>query len=253
MKTDPIYLFPGPYPTATDYFNAFNAVFAEHVPDKHLAILRGHLYAPNRTATWLQLGEKVGWSAKIVNTQYGTFAGRIAKNLGFSEKPGGCWLNVLAGYPYDRAIINGHHAFVLLPPVVKALKRLFPRTDADDSIQAIPEEILTPERFKEGATRQISVNAYERSPAARQSCIDHYGYDCAVCDRSMADLYGKVAESVIHVHHLKDLATIGGEYEVDPIADLRPVCPNCHAVLHTDSPAMSISKLRKILEKRKSK
>lgn len=117
----------------------------------------------------------------------------------------------------------------------------------------IPEEILTPERFKEGATHKVSLNAYERSPAARQACIDHYGYDCAVCERSMADLYGKVAEGVIHVHHLKDLATIGEEYQVDPIDDLRPVCPNCHAVLHTDIPAMSISDLRKILAQRKRK
>jgi len=69
----------------------------------------------------------------------------------------------------------------------------------------------------------------------------------------MADLYGKVAEGVIHVHHLKDLATIGEEYQVDPIDDLRPVCPNCHAVLHTDIPAMSISDLRKILAQRKRK
>lgn len=120
-------------------------------------------------------------------------------------------------------------------------------------LNSIPEEILMPEHFKEGAVHQISVNAYERSAAARQACIDHYGYGCAVCDHSMADLYGEIGEGVIHVHHLKDLATIGDEYEVDPIDDLRPVCPNCHAVLHTDTPAMSISMLREILAKRKRK
>ena len=55
------------------------------------------------------------------------------------------------------------------------------------------------------------------------------------------------------VGHLTELATIGEEYEVDPIADLRPVCPNCHAVLHSRSPALSISKLRKLLAKRRGK
>lgn len=117
----------------------------------------------------------------------------------------------------------------------------------------IPEEVSTPEKFSEGASRLIHVNAYERNPAARQACIDHYGSRCAVCEHSMADLYGKVAEGIIHVHHLTELATIGEKYEVDPIADLRPVCPNCHAVLHSRSPALSISKLRKLLAKRQGK
>ena len=122
------------------------------------------------------------------------------------------------------------------------------------NITPIPEEISAPERFKEGASHTISVNAYERSPAARQACIDHYGYKCAVCGYSMADLFGKIAEGIIHVHHLKDLASIGEEYKVDPVADLRPVCPNCHAVLHTESPALSIEKLQKSVAKhRKTK
>jgi 5-methylcytosine-specific restriction enzyme A len=47
---------------------------------------------------------------------------------------------------------------------------------------------------------------------------------------------------------MRDLASIGHEYEVDPIADLRPVCPNCHAMLPTTTPAMSIASLKAIIE-----
>ncbi len=36
----------------------------------------------------------------------------------------------------------------------------------------------------------------------------------------------------IHVHHLKPQSSRGGEYEIDPVLDLVPVCPNCHAVMH---------------------
>jgi 5-methylcytosine-specific restriction protein A len=67
----------------------------------------------------------------------------------------------------------------------------------------------------------------------------------------MAELYGKLGDGVIHVHHLRELASLGEEYEVDPIKDLRPVCPNCHAILHNSSPAMTIEKLRKALAGRK--
>jgi 5-methylcytosine-specific restriction protein A len=55
--------------------------------------------------------------------------------------------------------------------------------------------------------------------------------------------YGEVAKGFIHVHHLRPLSEIGEEYEVDPIADLRPVCPNCHAVLHLRVPAYSIEEV----------
>ena len=95
------------------------------------------------------------------------------------------------------------------------------------------EEVLGPETFSEGATELISVNRYERDPDARKSCLRHYGYVCAVCDKSMEQEYGKLARKVIHVHHLKPLGEIGEAYIIDAIADLRPVCPNCHAVIHS--------------------
>lgn len=41
------------------------------------------------------------------------------------------------------------------------------------------------------------------------------------------DMYGDIGKDFIHVHHL----LIGEEYVVDHIKDLRPVCPNCHAML----------------------
>ena len=51
----------------------------------------------------------------------------------------------------------------------------------------------------------------------------------------------------IHVHHLRPLAAQGTEYELDPIEDLRPACPNCHAMLHARPDALSIEELRALL------
>jgi len=116
------------------------------------------------------------------------------------------------------------------------------------SIDRLPNEVVAPARYIEGAVRTVSVNAYERSPAARQACINHWGLNCAVCGFSFAAVYGDLGDGFIHVHHLRDLASIGEEYQVDPIADLRPVCPNCHAMLHRETPAMSIETLKDILK-----
>tara|TARA_B100000809_G_scaffold160137_1_gene157512 strand:+ start:297 stop:1193 length:897 start_codon:yes stop_codon:yes gene_type:complete len=102
-----------------------------------------------------------------------------------------------------------------------------------------PEEIVDTRKYFEGATKTRSVNAYERSTAARNKCLAHHGFDCAVCEFNFEDRFGSIGEGFIHVHHLNSLSEIDGEYEVDPIEDLRPVCPNCHAMLHKRDPVGS--------------
>lgn len=116
-----------------------------------------------------------------------------------------------------------------------------------DSAFDSPEELDESTGLVEGATRQVTVNAYERSAAARAACITHFGWACSVCNFDFAEAYGTIGERFIHVHHLRDLASIGHEYAVDPIADLRPVCPNCHAMLHTTKPAMNVEQLQEIM------
>jgi|HubBroStandDraft_2_1064218.scaffolds.fasta_scaffold03399_9 predicted HNH restriction endonuclease len=102
-------------------------------------------------------------------------------------------------------------------------------------------------KFVEGATRQVTVNAYEREPKARQHCIAKYGSDCIICGFSFAETYGESFRGFIHVHHLRQLSQIGKEYFVDPIKDLRPVCPNCHAVLHHGNQTYSIEDVKEFL------
>ncbi len=93
-----------------------------------------------------------------------------------------------------------------------------------------PQEVPGAGTYPEGATRRITVNAYERSRQAAERCVDHHGHACDVCGFDFGRTYGDAGEGFIHVHHLKPLSEIRGEYRVDPIRDLRPVCPNCHAM-----------------------
>lgn len=88
------------------------------------------------------------------------------------------------------------------------------------------------------------MNAYERDRAARQACISHYALACVVCDLRFEERYGAVGASFIHVHHVVPLSELGPDYKLDPVRDLRPVCPNCHAMLHRQRPPHSIEALR---------
>ena len=112
-----------------------------------------------------------------------------------------------------------------------------------------PDEVRSSQFFYEGSVRQVSVNTYERNSTARAKCIAHHGTSCVVCDFNFETTYGEVGEGFIHVHHLRPLREIGEEYKVDPIADLRPVCPNCHAIIHRRNPPYTIEEIQKIVNR----
>jgi 5-methylcytosine-specific restriction enzyme A len=110
-----------------------------------------------------------------------------------------------------------------------------------------PEEVPVTATHTEGSVRQVLVNAYERSSTARAACLARYGYSCSVCGFDFEKTYGTIGRDFIHVHHLKEISSIGQKYHVDPVKDLRPVCPNCHAMLHRRTPAYSIDQLKQAI------
>jgi predicted HNH restriction endonuclease len=108
------------------------------------------------------------------------------------------------------------------------------KPSAPSAVVVFPDELEEEEAkgLPEGAVFKRLVNAYERNPLARQKCLKKYGTNCYVCGFSFVAIYGEAMNGFIHVHHLRQLSEVGKDYKVDPIADLRPVCPNCHAVIH---------------------
>lgn len=116
----------------------------------------------------------------------------------------------------------------------------------------LPEEVADGEMYYEGATKQIKVNSYERNPKAREECISFYGPSCCVCNFDFGSSYGDTAKGFIHVHHLRPLAEIGEEYELDPVRDMRPICPNCHAMIHMKVPAHTIKEMKRLVRKAKT-
>jgi predicted restriction endonuclease len=110
-----------------------------------------------------------------------------------------------------------------------------------------PDDIESTEKFIEGKSKKVLVNVFERNTVARSLCIEHYGFKCQVCEFDFEKRFGEIGRNFIHVHHIVDISTIGSEYELDPILDLIPVCPNCHSMLHKKKPAYKIEELKSII------
>ena len=173
-----------------------------------------------------------------INTLYGRLSSSIGEELNF--RPAGVKLNVLVTLEY----VHGEWHWTMRPEVARALEHLY----WVDTLPLLPEEVEDTAVLKEGAVLRISVNAYGRNAEARRRCIEHYGTSCCICGFDFGQVYGKVVEGLIHVHHLRPLSEIGEEYQVDYKKDLRPICANCHAVVHRRVPAYSIEEVGAFLK-----
>lgn len=177
------------------------------------------------------------------NLHYGTLGRLVGELLGWHPETA---LYVLV--EFDKP--HREWWWIMRPQVAEAIEEV---GWVDGSWSFIPEEVVLSDDLHEGAVRKISINAFERNTAARDRCILHYGCACAACGSLMADLYGEVAQGHIHVHHLLPLSEVGREYKVDPVHDLRPVCPNCHAVVHLKEPPYTIEEVKAFLKAKRSR
>ena len=108
--------------------------------------------------------------------------------------------------------------------------------DADDDM-TLPE----------GTVRQTSVTRYERNRAARSLCIEHHGVSCTVCDFNFERVYGEVGQGFIEVHHLTPISQTKAAHYINLIRNMRPICPNCHAMIHRKNPPYAMREIKEMI------
>lgn len=104
---------------------------------------------------------------------------------------------------------------------------------------------------KEGKKISVLVNKFERDPKLRKVCINIYGYNCAVCGFNFEKIYGEIGKKFIHVHHKIPLYERGEDQITNPKTELIPICPNCHAMIHSSKDWLTVEELKIILNKSK--
>jgi putative restriction endonuclease len=231
-------------PATADYVRGLKAI-RSLVRDDHLRAFRAHYAAENRTVTAKQIAALAdidgGWP--VVNSLYGKLGHALCDELGINPelRPDSThrWWSVWSRGWNTRA----EFIWQMLPQVADALEQL----GWVQPEPLFPDEVPPGLPITEGAVRQVTVNAYERSHEAIRRCKSAHGTECVVCGFSFGAVYGASAEGFIHVHHLRPLSEVCGEYVLDPIEDLRPVCPNCHAMLHLGGRCRSIEEVRQLI------
>jgi 5-methylcytosine-specific restriction enzyme A len=137
---------------------------------------------------------------------------------------------------------SGHRVPEIDEPTVRAVWAEHTPSDENDPI------LPTPGTFPEEALTRVVMNRYERDPHARRLCLAHYGTSCAACGFSFEAAYGQGGEGFIHIHQLVPLSQLGPGYELDPIRDLIPLCPNCHYMAHRRQVPYTPSELRRMMK-----
>ena len=123
----------------------------------------------------------------------------------------------------------------------RAIRELWAESLPADGIDPV---LPVPGTLPQEALIRVCVNRHERNPHARRVCLAHHGTSCAACGFSFEAAYGPEGEGFIHVHHLVPAAQLGPGYELDPVGDLVPLCPNCHAMAHRRRIPYTVAELR---------
>ncbi|MGG6381691.1 HNH endonuclease [Paenarthrobacter sp. NEAU-H11] len=132
-----------------------------------------------------------------------------------------------------------------LPPGAEpGLRRLW-REQGPSAV--VPAQVVSG-TYPQAAVSSMEVNRYERDPEARRMCLAFHGTSCAACGFSFEASYGDTGTGYIDVHHVVPPEMLGAGYQLDPIVDLVPLCPNCHALAHHGvTEPRTVSELRNII------
>lgn len=77
---------------------------------------------------------------------------------------------------------------------------------------------------KEGKNKFLYTQKYERNSINREKAIKIHSTQCAICGFDFEEVYGERGKGFIEIHHRNLLSKPEEERQINPQADLIPVC-----------------------------
>ena len=123
--------------------------------------------------------------------------------------------------------------------------------EMNQTISQLKEPEVTVE-VKEEAPHQEEVIAQKEeslpvNEKIKKECIDYYGAICDICGFDFGYTYGEAYEGCIEVHNVHGLEEEITE-NTHPTEDLIPICCNCHRIIHSQTPPISVEQMRKMVK-----
>lgn len=128
------------------------------------------------------------------------------------------------------------------PVVPKAVEKA-PIIEKEEPVVAPVQEVVAP--VETVVAEEEPVGDYKER--IKKECIEYYGAICDICGFDFGYTYGEAYESCIEVHHVNDVTDEIKE-DTHPTKDLIPVCCNCHNVIHSQNPPISVDQMRKMVK-----
>ncbi|MGN7761288.1 HNH endonuclease [Paenibacillus sp. 22594] len=111
-------------------------------------------------------------------------------------------------------------------------------------------------KFAEGLRSKRESYFFARNKALAKAAKEYYGYTCCICDFNFEKVYGELGVGYIECHHLSPLSERPQEEWSElletKIDDVRVVCSNCHRVIHSKKPALTIEQVKMAYEKNRT-
>ena len=116
--------------------------------------------------------------------------------------------------------------------------------------------VLTDETvISEGGVVEIANrHARQRSKALRDAAVEYYTrngrIECHACLLEFSRHYEAIGKNYIEIHHLNPICEYEGEVKIDlddSIKEVRPLCANCHRVVHLHKPILTIKAVQDAL------
>jgi 5-methylcytosine-specific restriction enzyme A len=108
---------------------------------------------------------------------------------------------------------------------------------ADDEQEALEGALLARSHLRRERSRKIVL-------AKKAAAINETGrLECEVCRFDFKETYGNRGDGVIECHHTKPVAELG-DGTPTKLKDLVLLCANCHRIVHSKRPWLSVEELR---------
>ena len=148
----------------------------------------------------------------------------------------------------------------------RALRELHPKTaklieqiwyDTEDKPEPTADFIeITEDAFAYTEGKKVTRTLEQRqrnrqlvNKAKRRFKKQHGKYFCVACGFDFEAFYGR---EYIEAHHTKALSEFDGE-EITHLDDLAMLCANCHRIVHTQTPPLTIDKLIHLIKQQQAR